>query len=266
MNTSDGRRARLASLLPASLLLHLAIIFALTFAGRQPHPTGQKVPDMSVEYVENRILSADHFEPAVRRHDTMPEQKRSLTRMNVIKATPETPSVQIPTAGVTSQQGVSHFEPVVPALAQTTRAEPGIGLNSSSVPRVTTVGATREIQGAVAAITRQPRGSTPATVPTVSSHLRRAYQAQLKQLIEANKEYPLAARRSVREGSCQRRFVLARNGSLKQVEALSSCGHAFLDNAATRAITTVVSFPPLPDVFNGAEATFTITMTFTLAR
>ena len=97
------------------------------------------------------------------------------------------------------------------------------------------------------------------------SSSRSAYQAKLKSLVEAHKEYPLAARRSGREGSCRRRFSLGRDGSLKRVEELTTCGHPFLDSAATRAITAVGKFPPLPEEYPGTEESFTITMTFSLA-
>lgn len=111
-------------------------------------------------------------------------------------------------------------------------------------------------------------GVSPAVAPASgASVLRRgAYQSQLRSLIEAHKQYPLACRRSGREGSCQRRLTVARDGSLKRVEALSSCGHPFLDAAATRAITDVGGFPPLPEEFRGAEESFSITITFALAR
>ena len=92
---------------------------------------------------------------------------------------------------------------------------------------------------------------------------RAAYLAQLKGLIEAHKEYPLAARRSRQEGSCLRGFDIDRSGALRKVVALSSCGHEFLDAAATRAITSIGTFPPLPDAIREAEATFTVTITFT---
>ena len=95
---------------------------------------------------------------------------------------------------------------------------------------------------------------------------RAAYRDNLKRLIEAHKEYPYAARSSRQEGSCLRRFTLNRRGSIKRIEALSSCGYLLLDEAATRAIAAVGTFPPLPDEFKEAEETFTITMTFTLAR
>ena len=108
--------------------------------------------------------------------------------------------------------------------------------------------------------------ASPTRETDASSERRNTYQALLKKIIEEHKGYPLAARRLGREGSCQRRFVLGRNGSLKKVEALSSCGHDFLDEAATYAIISSGTFPPLTDDFKGSEQAFTITMTFTLAR
>ncbi len=100
---------------------------------------------------------------------------------------------------------------------------------------------------------------------TTGSELRRsAYEALLKRLIEEHKEYPLAARRSGQEGRCLRRFVLDRSGAIKRVDKLSSCGHAFLDDAATRAIRSVGTFPPLPDDYKGAEATFIVPITFSI--
>ncbi len=112
--------------------------------------------------------------------------------------------------------------------------------------------------------TRGARGS--GTLTTGSELRRSAYEALLKRLIESHKEYPLAARRSRQEGKCLRRFILERSGALKRVEALSSCGNVFLDEAATRAITSVGTFPPLPDDYKGTEATFIIPITFALER
>jgi protein TonB len=108
------------------------------------------------------------------------------------------------------------------------------------------------------------RGNGAAGAGTVSPQRRVAYQDMLKRLVEEHKDYPFAARRSRQQGSCQRRFVLSRNGSIKQVEELSSCGHSLLDEAATRAITTVGSFPPLPEEVKGAEEAFTVTIKFAL--
>jgi len=88
----------------------------------------------------------------------------------------------------------------------------------------------------------------------------------LKRIIEAHKEYPLASRRKEEEGSCQRRFILSRDGALRNVETVTRCGHPFLDDAATRAITSVGKFPPFPAEIEGDEASFTVTLTFSLSR
>jgi periplasmic protein TonB len=99
-----------------------------------------------------------------------------------------------------------------------------------------------------------------------AGHRKEAYQVTLKRLIEAHKEYPLASRRKKEQGSCERRFVLSRNGNLKQVEALTHCDHPFLDDAATRAIVSVGKFPPLPEEFEGSEASFSIKISFNLTK
>lgn len=105
---------------------------------------------------------------------------------------------------------------------------------------------------------------SPAGAPGDMVRERSAYLSLLKRLIEAHKEYPFASRRAGREGRCLRRFTVDRSGAIGKIETLSSCGHAFLDAAATRAIRAVGVFPPLPTVFPGKRATFTVTISFTL--
>jgi TonB family protein len=146
----------------------------------------------------------------------------------------------------------------------------GLGANSAGVPggSNTTSGTVANGNGSTsfaAGTPAEPVSGSASRTGTASAR-RSAYQARLKSLVEAHKQYPLAARSSGREGSCQRRFVLGRDGSLKRVEELSSCGHPFLDAAASRAITGVGKFPPLPEEFPGPEEGFTITMTFTLGK
>lgn len=109
-------------------------------------------------------------------------------------------------------------------------------------------------------------GTAPSASTGASLQRRAAYQALLKRVIEAHKEYPLAARRARQEGNCWRRFTISRSGTLRKVESLSSCGYEYLDEAATRAITAVGKFPPLPDEIKGAEATFSVPIKFTLTE
>lgn len=108
-------------------------------------------------------------------------------------------------------------------------------------------------------------GTSAAKFRALSDGMSR-YAQLVKDLVEAHKVYPLAARRSGRQGSCERRFVLARDGSLRRVETVTSCGHPFLDGAATRAITGVGKFPPFPEDFPGAEETFSTIFTFHLSE
>ena len=109
-------------------------------------------------------------------------------------------------------------------------------------------------------------GSGSAAARGTGVGRRRHYQLLLKRIIEAHKQYPLASRRHGEEGSCQRRFVLARDGSLKHVESVTSCDHTFLDEAATRAIVSVGKFPPFPAEMEEREASFTVTIIFSLSR
>jgi periplasmic protein TonB len=119
-------------------------------------------------------------------------------------------------------------------------------------------------EGQAAAASKQGRGEGAQRTNGTGTPQRGAYQQQLKSLIESHKKYPLAARRSRQEGSCVRRFSLGRDGTLRSVESVTSCGHPFLDGAATSAVTSVRIFPPLPDEF-GAEESFSVTIIFTLA-
>ncbi|MDA8428546.1 MAG: TonB family protein [Geobacteraceae bacterium] len=258
MNSGGRGIARLAPLLLVSLLLHLAVIIALTTDGRQPVPRGAS-SNMVVELPAKRMESSERQErarqiravPAVPRS---PEPRRTATASAVPLAR------QFPLAGGAVQQGTT-----VPAQAPPVTPRFALGNPGGVLPGVNSGSAAG--RPAPAGRETSPRSDGTGTRTEVAAQQQRdAYQRLLERLIDTHKEYPLAARRLRREGSCRRRFVLARNGSLIGVEALTSCGHPFLDEAASRAISAVGTFPPLPGVFKGAETTFTITMTFTLAR
>lgn len=137
---------------------------------------------------------------------------------------------------------------------------PGSG-GEGRVPGAGSGGAGRSDGSSGAAGRPAPAGASFAA----AAGNRERYRALLFRLIEARKEYPVASRRRAEQGSCDRLFVLRRDGSLKRVEAVTRCGYPFLDDAATRAITSIGKFPPLPREFEGGEAAFTITITFALS-
>jgi protein TonB len=257
--------AHFAPLLLASLLLHLAVILVATGAGKRDAARQQLSLNMVVEYLEdvNRREVLPYKE--IQRHVTAPGPKQVVTQSE--ETAPIHYPVPIPVTGPPVPQnalwsGVPPDAKAKPVENPGQRISSNVNAPSAGANSAAVTG--RQV-AAPPGLTR--RNSDTASTPTQTSLQRRnSYQSEIKRLIEDHKEYPIAARKSGREGGCQRRFVLDRNGSLKRVEALSSCGHIFLDEAATRAITAVGKFPPLPTDFKEPEEAFTITMTFTLAR
>lgn len=256
---------RFAPLLLVSLLLHLALFMVASGLGRRD--SGYKQSPLSIV--------VDYLESAPER-EKLPA--KVMQRQIAALALPQTAAHSVQTTQVLSSgPAPATATPVrqsapLPATQTAIQAKP-VENNGLSITGHTTMPSAGAESGAVigrqetggSGLTRQ--GSTAASPSSPDSWRRRnSYQVLIKNLIEAHKEYPLAARKSGREGSCQRRFVIDRNGLLKRVEMLSSCGNTFLDEAASRAITSVGVFPPLPDVFKGAEEAFAITMTFNLAR
>lgn len=76
--------------------------------------------------------------------------------------------------------------------------------------------------------------------------LRQGYLRSLPPLIRPHQRYPLAAQRAGREGTVIVRFVLERDGRLRETAILQSSGDALLDQAAATAIERVRRFPPFP--------------------
>ena len=266
MTSDRGDRLRLTLLLAASVLFHLAVIIAFNSMNQRVHSDRQGASYLLVEQVKlgktgqgelSTVPAARQSVPAV----TEPPRNRpadSLPRSALMPTVPVQNSSQ-------ESPFVSRGDGSHPAAAPVSSEQRTAGVATQGYG---TTGAAISIRagqktGDLPGVSRG-NGASPAGETDGSSKRRNTYQALLKSIIEAHKRYPLAARKSGREGTCKRRFVLGRNGSLKNVESLSSCGHAFLDESATRAITEVSSFPPLPDEFMGTEATFTIDITFKL--
>ncbi|MDO3378647.1 energy transducer TonB [Geoalkalibacter halelectricus] len=76
--------------------------------------------------------------------------------------------------------------------------------------------------------------------------LRQAYLLSLPPLIRPHQRYPLPALRAGREGTVIVRFVLERDGRLRESAILESSGDRLLDQAAAAAIERVGHFPAFP--------------------
>lgn len=104
-----------------------------------------------------------------------------------------------------------------------------------------------------------------AKVAAQAHAIDREYTARVRELIDRQKEYPLLARRSGVEGTVYIKFVLGRDGSLKQAEVSRSSGRRILDTAALNAVSAVRRFPAVPAAMEGAELNFELPLTYKIA-
>ena len=275
---------RFAPLLAVSLLLHLAVIVA--FRGSYPREfAGRHTSlELTVAYIEPgqdreshpqkqspgpTAAAESHRKPRHKSRPVMPSGTMRSPGLTAGTVPSPTPGKGVPAQA--ASESVAPVPGIVPiSSAKTGSTEMSLGMTPDRGATGTGSGGGSGVGSGTDAGHHEgggpgeTRGTGPSGTTGGSLQRRAAYQDLLKRLIEAHKDYPFAARRSRQEGGCRRRFALSRDGSIKRVEALSSCGHALLDEAATRAITAVGTFPPLPDEYKGAEATFTIIITFSL--
>lgn len=73
-----------------------------------------------------------------------------------------------------------------------------------------------------------------------------SYFTKVKQLIEANWEYPELALRYGLEGKLSLEFTIGSNGQLERARVIRSSGSQLLDDEALRAIKAAAPFPPIP--------------------
>lgn len=91
----------------------------------------------------------------------------------------------------------------------------------------------------------------------------RAYQIQVKELIEREKRYPLTARKGRQQGKVTLVFQLNKRGTLIASSVAGSSGYRLLDRAALKAVRAVGQFPALPTELS-EETLFQVDLQFTL--
>jgi len=92
------------------------------------------------------------------------------------------------------------------------------------------------------------------------------YQRLIKQKIEENKRYPLLARNKGIEGLVWLKFVILRNGQLKDIKVVKSSSHQILDKAAIESIKKANPFPPFPEEIRERSLTMSICLCFELTH
>ena len=274
MRPADGGIPRLASFVPAALLLHLAVVTAAVSLCRRNVFELNHPPVLTMEFVAQAVETAQRKQPRMLngRHTLPGPTVRTGGKPREIVPGPANGTAR-PARALEMETGSIPLPPAS-STASHPASSPAITRNSA-VGKLPVTGVQGNSRSSSAAGTdradQSGRGGITGSVARSgtdeeTSRGYKAYAALLQRLIEAHREYPFASRRSRQEGSCRRRFTLDRNGRLMLVEALSSCNYPFLDESATRAITSVGAFPPLPDTLAGEDASFTFTITFTLTK
>lgn len=220
-----------------------------------------------------RIISVDlrEMEP-VRQHVAPPApQRRSPAvpaRPSAAASAPKSPVVQ--TQSIKPQPAVLPTAVSAPAAAVAESAMAASG----KVPAAAVSAGPEVVRSAVRPAQETARTSPlnvppvppPRAVKTVDSNtVRSSYLQRCRGLIEHYKVYPVLARKGGIEGTVVIRGTLGRDGTLRQCDVASSSRSALLDNAALRAVRSVVRFPPVPPELTGAELNFEVPVAFRLS-
>lgn len=78
-------------------------------------------------------------------------------------------------------------------------------------------------------------------------NFRKNYLQLIRSRIEANKQYPLIARRQHWEGKVGLRFTVNKDSKVEEIKLISSSGYQLLDKAAINSVVNASPFPPPPD-------------------
>ena len=105
--------------------------------------------------------------------------------------------------------------------------------------------------------------ASPAVSLERTIDIEKAYQQQLKELIERHKQYPLIARKGRQQGRVVVVFSLHKTGEMGSVQVTQSSGHRLLDRAAIQAVRSVDKFPALPEGLP-EDTKFRISINFSL--
>lgn len=251
-------RSPFGGLVALSLIMHCAVLAALTWwSSRMPAR-----PPVTIITVDIRTLelsqSQPQLRPAVGSPSTRPVTARHEPSLRTL-AKPETISSPPTTLAAPAK------EQELPRIV--TLREPSPEPIVSSSPRVSQAAAPQQTESDVSRqapadqVIPAPAASAPVQIPTTA---HAAYLAILRGMIDQNKEYPLMARKGGMEGTVLVRFILHRDGTLKNAAVMRSSGRSLLDKAAVQSITRINRFPPVPETIRGSEVTFDLPVAYKL--
>ena len=228
-------------LLALSLAIHITILAgALLFRSSKhlplPQLQGITVEIKSIDFPDKEVNPKDS-ELSIARPATGPKRTGVATSVPQAEINPPATKAEMP----------------FPAKAKTVLTESTL----AAVPQPPAIQPQAPVNRAAAAVEGKA-----GPVATQAHAIDREYTARVRELIDREKEYPLMARKSGTEGTVYIKFVLARDGSLKQAEVSRSSGRRILDKAALNAVSAVRRFPHFPASMEGAELNFELPLTY----
>lgn len=248
-------RNRILIFLAFSLLLHGLLIF---LPPRQARDSGPALPAKQGTPVEVLRLPLVREAPPEQVAPPPPQVVETPAAGSLPPAKPRTLSPPTPPAPAVAPVPRAVSSEKAPPLAPAPVAgpqEPSISQHLEFSPERDTFSALSEaaapepepqqVQARVPQLGSLPSPESPAENPRIAA-LRKAYLDALPPLIRPYQRYPLPALRAGREGTVIVRFVLERDGRLRETGILQSSGDALLDQAAAAAIARVPHFPAFP--------------------
>lgn len=211
-----------------SLAIHgiMAAIFfyAMSIGGFVPQPEPHVI-DLST-YFRQAAPAPEQIEAPV---PMSPQQTESVQKAEPVKKQTAQPAPVQPAPQKKYEQVNSAAVAEVSAPAALA-AEPAPAAVTSAVPAET-----------YAPVAASPVQNTPA--PAVSASPRpfdySGYQSVLNSKLEANKTYPMSARRRGIEGTVKLKLTIAENGTLLESLVVSSSGYDTLDSEALKLVKSV---------------------------
>jgi protein TonB len=200
-----------------------------------------------------------------------PDKNRAVP-VSLLSVAPESRPVSIPPEAsvprtIPAPQAASApriQEASVPSMVEI--PPPAVEENTGSTITTTdATSATENITGTQA----QETGYSPVLPSFVRPDLREAaikrYAVMIRGLIDRCKEYPYQARRQDQEGSVQIRFILSRQGILKNEPVLErQSRYRLLNESALEAVKNAAPFPPFPEEIREEEMGFQVAVSFSL--
>ncbi len=256
--TADTTRDRLGLALLAAAALHALVIFGVTFQSLSARSHGKPMEVTLVQTVSSRPVTATHV--------AQENQQASGDRSNREQAARAAPSLAPSVAAPRDQQATRAGSAQQAAAAQHISASrnsryrvpqsddsPGEQAQvSSSEARLQRLQARlaeleASLQNREVASSRAPRVRRLTSVAAQSA-ADAAYLQDWRRRLEAvgNRYYPEASVRYGMFGSLRLLVVIRSDGSLEDVELLSSSGYAVLDEAAIRIVRMAAPYAPFP--------------------